>query len=107
MSVTDDATNPATCPLCRQQGECAADCAFVTNVFPITERMLGDNGMVCPICSGPFELGDHYTTISPPDDHPAVIEIARTALEMFGDESPPIRFVVCLGCGATGREIPA
>lgn len=69
--------------------------------------MLGERGMVCPICGEPFELGDHYTTVEPPSDHPAVVEVAAKVLEMFGDASPPpIKFTVCLGCAATGRGIP-
>lgn len=106
MTVSGEHLRPDECPFCESQNDCSNDCPIITNIFPITEIMLGEQGMVCPACGEPFALGDHYTTIAPPPDHPAVVQVRSTAREMFGDDSPPIRFAICLGCGVTGRVLP-
>lgn len=78
--------------------EHAADCPSVTDVWPVTEQLLGirgpndpyAHGMRCMGCGDEFKLGDHYTR--------RVVEDGDALLP--GVEGAAVYEVICLGCAA-------
>jgi hypothetical protein len=71
-----------------------AECPSMTGLFPVTEQFLGDRcdncgayqrRPACPICHGPFELGEFYMRRAIAED---------------------IVMPVCVTCGALNRPLP-
>jgi hypothetical protein len=107
--MTDEPPN--NCAYCDAPGDVdegwvlhTGDCPFVTNIFPIDRTVLGT--AMCPVCDVDFADEEFYTTIQLDPCHPAALEVAKAARELFEDDNVGVVFAVCLGCAVTGREIP-